>query len=203
MAQEHSTGEQIIRCEAITDEVAASYAERGFVLDFAEEVMRFDLSQTLPWANFPASVSCFGWEPERIHEFFAAYDASFRDRPGFPHWSEEQWVMWISDDPAFRPDLSWVAIAQGQPIGFIANANDEQAPEQMGYIIQVGVHPHWRRQGLAAALIVRSLQAWKTEGKEAVILHVNVNNPGAIKLYQKLGFTTITRRGAFRNSSGL
>ena len=106
--------------------------------------------------------------------------------------------MWISDDTAFRPDLSWVAIVQGQPAGFIANANDEQAPEQTGYIIQVGVHPDWRRQGLAAALMSRSLQAWQAEGKEAVILHVNINNPGAIKLYQKLGFTIVARRGAFR-----
>lgn len=198
MTQEHSPDEQIIRCEAITDEVVADYAERGFVLDFAEEVMRFDLSFALPQADFPPSISCFSWELGRIHEFFAAYHASFRDRPGFPHWSEQQWVTWISDDPAFRPDLSWVAIAQGQPVGFVANADDEQEPEQIGYIIQVGVHPAWRRRGLAAALMVRSLQAWQAERKEAAMLHVNVNNPGAIQLYQKLGFTIVARRGAFR-----
>jgi ribosomal protein S18 acetylase RimI-like enzyme len=195
MTQEHSPDEQIIRCEAITDEIVTSYAKQVFVLDFAEEVMRFDLSLPLPQANFSPSVSCFSWEPDRTHEFFAAYNASFRDRPGFPHWIEEQWVAWVSADPAFRPDLSRVAIAQGQPVGFITN---EQESAQIGYIIQVGVHPDWRRQGLAAALMARSLQAWQAEGKEAVMLHVNVNNPGAIRLYQKLGFTIVARRGAFR-----
>lgn len=195
MTQEHSPDNQIIRCEAITDDLVASYAKQGFALDFAEEVMRFELSLALPQAEFPPSVSCFSWEPGRTHEFFSAYDASFRDRPGFPHWSEEQWVTWVSSDPAFRADQSWVAIAQGQPVGFITN---EQESAQIGYIIQVGVHPDWRRQGLAAALMARSLQAWRDEGKEAVMLHVNVNNPGAIRLYQKLGFTIVARRGAFR-----
>src|SRR5579885_2503973 len=130
MTQEYSSDAQIIRCEAITDEIVAVYAERGFILDFAEEVMRFDLSLALPQADFPPSVSCFPWEPDRTHDFFTAYDASFRDRPGFPHWSEEQWVTWVSADPAFRPDLSWVAIAQGEPVGFITN---EQESPQIGY----------------------------------------------------------------------
>ncbi len=44
MTQEHSRDAQIIRCEAITGEIVAAYAEQGFILDFAEEVMRFDLS---------------------------------------------------------------------------------------------------------------------------------------------------------------
>lgn len=195
MTQEHSLDEQIIRCEAITDEIITSYAEQGFVLDFAEEVMHFGLSQPLPQADVPLSVSCFPWEADRTHEFFAAYEASFRDRPGFPHWSKEQWVTWVSGDPAFRPDLSWVAIEQGQPVGFVTN---EQESAQIGYIIQIGVHPQWRRRGLAAALMARSLHAWQAEGKETVMLHVNVNNPGAIRLYQKLGFTIVARRGAFR-----
>lgn len=107
MTQEHSDDRQVIRCEAISDEVVASYTGQGFVLDFAEEVMRFDLSLALPQADFPPSVSCFSWEPDRTHEFFTAYEASFRDRPGFPHWSEEQWVIWVSDDPDFR--FSWEA----------------------------------------------------------------------------------------------
>lgn len=197
MTQEHALDAEKFTCEAITDEIAAYYTERGYTLTFAEEVMRFDLSLAIPDAAFPPSISCLPWEPQTTHEFFTAYEASFRERPGFPHWSEEQWVDWISTDPTFRPDRSWVALTQDQVVGFIADADDEQAPGHIGYIIQVGTHPQWRHRGLATLLITRSLRAWKDEGKEAVILHVNVNNPGAIHLYQKLGFTIIERRGTF------
>ena len=63
MTQEHSSDTQITRSEAITDETVTFYAKQGFVLDIAEEVMRFDLSLALPEADFPPSVSCFSLFP--------------------------------------------------------------------------------------------------------------------------------------------
>ena len=195
MRQEHAP-EEII-CEYITDEITAFYAEKRYTLTFAEEVMRFDLSQKIPQVVVPPDVAFFTWTPERSHDFFMAYDASFRDRPGFPGWSEEEWVCGTSDDAGFRPDLSYLAIVQGQAAGFITNEEDDTATEPTGYINQVGVDPRWRRQGIGAALVVRSLQVWQDEEKKAVLLHVNVNNPGAVGLYQQLGFVVIRRRGKF------
>jgi mycothiol synthase len=196
MGQEYSLEE--ITCENITDEVVTFYAERGYTLTLAEEVMRFDLSQKIPQVVVPPDVAFFTWTPERSHDFFMAYDASFRDRPGFPGWSEEEWVRETSDDVAFRPDLSYLAVVQGEAAGFITNEEGDTAPEPPGYINQVGVDPRWRRQGIGAALVVRSLQGWQDEEKKAVLLHVNVNNPGAVGLYQQLGFVVIRRRGKFR-----
>jgi mycothiol synthase len=186
-----------VTCEAIDDALVASYARQGYALVFAEEVMRRELSVELPQGTLLAGIDFEPWTAERAPAFFAAYAGSFRDRPGFPGWPEEQWVRWIADDPTFRADRSEVALAGGEPVGFIANANDEDQPERQGYIIQVGVVPEWRRKGLARALIVRTLQAWRDEGKANVVLHVNVNNPGAIRLYEDLGFVRIARRGTF------
>ena len=197
MGQDHSIPPEDIRCENVTDEVIASYAEKGYLLTFVEEVMRYDLSRALPQVVVPFEVSYLSWAPERTHEFFTVYDASFRERPGFPGWSETEWVQWTSGDPAFRPDLSVLAVVQDQAVGFVTNAEDEEAPARHGYLIQVGVHPQWRGQGLGAALTTHALQAWRKAGKEAVILHVNVNNPGAIRLYQQLGFVIVRRRGKF------
>jgi mycothiol synthase len=198
MGQEHSPEE--ITCENITDEIVTSYAEKGFTLTFAEEVMRFDLSQKIPQMVVRPDVSFFTWATERSHDFFMAYNASFRDRPGFPGWSEEEWVRWTNDSPTFRPDLSYLAVVQGQAAGFITNEEDDTAPESTGYINQVGVDPLWRRQGIGAALVMHSLQAWQEDGKVTVMLHVNVNNPGAIRLYQQLGFVVVRRRGKFHKS---
>ena len=199
MRQEHSREE--ITCENVTGEIVTSYAEKGYTLTFAEEVMRFDLSQKIPQVVVPPDVSFFTWTSERSHDFFMAYDASFRDRPGFPGWSEEEWVRGTSDDAAFRSDLSYLAVVQGQAAGFITNEEDDTAPEPTGYINQVGVDPRWRRKRIGATLVVRSLQAWQEVGKVAIMLHVNVNNPGAIRLYQQLGFSFVGRRGKFRKQS--
>jgi mycothiol synthase len=198
MAQNHSLPSQEITCESVTEEIVASYAEQGYTLTFAEEVMRYDLSHTLPHVVVPPAVSYLTWSSETIHHFFTAYEAAFRERPGFPAWSEEAWIRWTTGDPTFRPDLSYLALAQHQSVGFITNDEDEERPGPIGWINQVGVHPRWRRQGLGAALITRALQAWKEAAKEDVMLHVNINNPGAIHLYQQLGFVVIGRRGKFR-----
>ncbi|GHO57562.1 GNAT family N-acetyltransferase [Ktedonobacter robiniae] len=197
MGQNHPVPLKDIRCENVTDEVLASYAEKGYMLTFAEEVMRYDLSRALSQIALPFKVSYFSWAPERTHDFFTVYDASFRERPGFPGWSETEWVHWTSGDPAFRPDMSVLAVVQDQVVGFVTNAEDEEMPAQHGYLIQIGVHPEWRGQGLGAALITHALQTWRKAGKKAVILHVNVNNPGAIRLYQQLGFVVVRRRGKF------
>ena len=198
MVQGHSVPPEEIRSENVTDEGTASYAEKGYTLDFAEEVMRYDLSRTHPQVIVPFEVSYLNWTPERAHAFFTVYDASFRERPGFPGWSEAEWVDWTSSDPAFRSDLSVLAVVQGQAVGFVTNADEGQH----GYIIQVGVHPNWRGQRLGAALTTYALQKWQETGKEAVILHVNVNNPGAMRLYQQLGFVVIRRRGKFSRRVG-
>lgn len=186
-------------CENLTDDVVAAHIARGYALAFAEDVMRFDthhLSADVD-APLPAGVALATWDESTTSDFFAAYVASFRERPGFPGWSRERWVDWTANDDGFRPDLTWVALAGVEPVGFITCGADTAAETPTGYIIQVGVRPDWRGRGLARALMVRALAGWRDAGYPAVILDVNVNNPGARRLYERLGFTIIRRRGVF------
>lgn len=201
MTQDQSTLPDEITCENVTGEVVALYAQQGYILDFAEEVMRFDLSLVIPQVSTPGAISFLTWADERIHEFFSVYQAAFHERPGFPGWSEEVWVEWTAGDPSFRPDLTYLAIIDGNVAGFITSAEEGV---DVGWVIQVGTHPQWRGKGIGTALIIRALRAWKAKGKEAVMLHVNVNNPGAIRLYLQLGFVIVGRRGKLRmNPHGL
>ena len=202
MTNDHSLSPfEEITSETLTDEIIGSYMEKGFSLVFAEEVMRYDLSLALPHVASLPFVSYLTWTDQSVHAFFTASEAAFRERPGFPGWREEEWVRGASEDPDFRPDLSFLAVAEGQAVGFVTNAAYEGAGGRTGYIDQVGVHPQWRSQGLGAALVTRSLQAWRKEEKEAVILHVNVNNPRAIGLFRHLGFIVVGRRGRMRKLS--
>jgi mycothiol synthase len=192
------TGDVVV-CEAIDDAQVASYAREGYALIFAEEVMLRNLDGDLPRVAPPEGIAIQPWIAERAPLFFAAYASSFADRPGFPGWTEERWVEWISGDPSFRADRSEVALTAEEPVGFIACSDDDEHPER-GYIIQVGVVSAWRRRGLARALIARELLAWKAEGKSGALLHVNVNNPRAIGLYVGLGFVRVGRRGRFERN---
>jgi mycothiol synthase len=186
-----------ITCENLTDEIVARCVEKGYILSFAEEVMRYDLSRPLPQVSVPAGISFLKWTPERAHDFFSVYAASFRERPGYPGWSEAEWVKWTSDDPEFHPELSVLAVIQGQALGFVTNAAYEGGNDKLGYIIQVGILPEWRGKGLGAALTIHSLEMWKETGAEAVYLHVNANNPGAIRVFRLTGFVTVRQRGKF------
>lgn len=189
-----------IGCEELTDEIIARYAAEGYTLTFAEDVMRRDLSDLsdLPHPPLPAGVTLRAWTPETIPAFFAAYAAAFADRPGFPGWSEERWVDWTAGDDDFRPNLSWVALAGDESVSFITCGVDIPDPISIGFIIQTGTRPDWRGRGLATALVTRALRGWRDAGYAAVKLDVNVNNPTARRLYDRLGFSVTRRRGSFQ-----
>lgn len=181
--------ELVIRSEALDESAGRLYARHGFQSVFAEEVMRHPLQGVLPAAAFPPGVSVTSWQPDNQDDFFQAYRAAFKDRPGFPDWSREKWVHWVSADDDFRPELSLLASCDGLPVGFVTCSDR--------FVIQVGVRPEWRKRGLGAALVRASLKGFQAAGERYVLLDVNVNNPAAQGLFKALGFVRIGRRGQF------
>ena len=118
------------------------------------------------------------------------YTAAFAGRPGFPGWPASEWIERISGDPDFRPDWTLLASVAGADAGFIAG-------DTGGWIAQVGVVPAARRQGIATRLIVEVLRRMRDAGETRAVLDVNVNNPGAIGLYERLGFARAGRRARY------
>jgi mycothiol synthase len=177
-----------VEIEALTDAAAALFASRGLSQTWAEDVMRYDLSAPPPPVSLPADVSVEPWTDATRLRFFATYEAAFRDRPGFPHWSAEQWVEWTTDDE-FRPDWSLLAVdpAAGD-VGFVTAGE--------GWIVQVGVRPDARGRAIGAGLVVESMRRMRAAGASEVLLDVNVDNPAG-DVYRRLGFTTIGRRARF------
>ena len=55
-------------------------------------------------------------------------------------------------------------------------------------VLTVGVAPAARRRGVAQRLIAAAMPVARDLGAEAVFLEVAVDNPGAIALYERLGF---------------
>jgi hypothetical protein len=64
-------------------------------------------------------------------------------------------------------------------------------------IANVATHPDYRRMGIGRALTERVMLQARAKGASAVWLHVREDNPGAIRIYESLGFEEIARRTAW------
>ncbi|MEV0234441.1 GNAT family N-acetyltransferase [Nonomuraea sp. NPDC050786] len=177
-----------LETESLTPQAHALFLARGFRQTFAEDVYRRDLAQPLPAVPLPPELRVEEWSQETEGAFYAAYSASFADRPGFPGWSREEWVGWLVDDE-FLPGCSLVALDAGGAAGFVACAE--------GFLIQVGAVPGWRRRHLARALAAAALDRMRDRGATEVFLDVNVNNPASAALFRGLGFEVIARRARY------
>lgn len=185
------TGDVVLETEAVTPEAERLFQSRGLRQVFAEDVMRIDLSADLPAVPVPAGVKMITWAPDTVARFFAVYEAAFRERPGFPGWPAERWVTWTAGDEEFRPNWSVLAVDANDEadLGFVTCAD--------GWIVQVGVRPEARGRGIAAALVVDALRRMRADGATAAMLDVNANNPGAARVYARLGFSVLGRRAKF------
>lgn len=189
-AREQLDGRPVrIVVEDLTDSADDLLRENGMVQTFAETVMRHDLSD-IPRVKIPGGVRTTAFGDDTAHAFYTAYVRSFADRPGFPEPTESEWVGFLREDRDFRPDLSRVALTdEGEPVGFVTISDS--------WIDQVGVVPRWRGRGLGAHLTARSLTAIAAEGADQAWLCVNVDNPTARELYEKLGFTVYGTRARY------
>ncbi len=90
-----------------------------------------------------------------------------------------------------NPLSLWLVALQGQKVvGYIGSQSVMDEADMMN----LAVHPDFRRLGIAAhlarTLMVQLLQG----GVKTLCLEVRVSNASAIALYQKLGFTEVGRR---------
>jgi ribosomal protein S18 acetylase RimI-like enzyme len=178
-----------VETESLTQEAHELFRSRGFERAFAEDVYRCDLTRPLPQVSLPRDVEVEEWKESNRGAFYDAYRASFEDRPGFPGWSQAQWVDWLVDE-TFLPQCSLVAkTVSGMPIGFATCAQ--------GFLVQVGTVPEWRQLGLGRGLAIAALERMRVHGGTEVFLDINVNNPASAALFQGLGFSVIAQRARY------
>jgi len=70
------------------------------------------------------------------------------------------------------------------------------------HILNVAVHPQFRRLGIARGLIFDCLAYYSDNGAVTALLEVRSKNDIAIKLYEKIGFKAIGLRRGYYSDTG-
>ena len=130
--------------------------------------------------------------PEQHETIWRANREAFRDHWGGSDESLEQ-LQRILDDPETDPSLWLIAWDGDEVAGGVWNdihaAENEELGTRRGWLGSVFTRRPWRRRGLAAALIGRSLTLLRERGMTSAMLGVDADNPsGALGLYDAAGF---------------
>jgi ribosomal protein S18 acetylase RimI-like enzyme len=157
--------------------------------------MQRSLAGPIQEKPLPAGLKWAQWTPELDRRLMNAFNEAFNEHWGLQTMNAEAWREFFTGVPQFRGDLTFLAMAADDIAGFCVNWVEGAQDTQEGWIEAIGVIPAWRGQGVASALLVKSLQLFQAEGLPRAALDVDVENPtGALRLYEKHGFQ------AFRES---
>ncbi len=97
---------------------------------------------------------------------------------------DNKWALWL------------VAREDETVVGYIGSQTAVDETD----VMNVAVHPNYRRRGIAEALIVELVAELKQRGSHALMLEVRSSNAPAIALYEKLGFQQVgCRKNYYRN----
>jgi ribosomal protein S18 acetylase RimI-like enzyme len=121
------------------------------------------------------------YKPEDFASLYAIEEICFQ--PPFRFGRKYMRQLVDSSDAA-----TWIAEEDGQMAGFAIVDWAEGAEGAIAYIQTLEVTPQLRGAGVGAELLRRVEEsAWRT-GAEMIWLHVEAENEGAIRLYEKHGY---------------
>ena len=107
-------------------------------------------------------------------------------------WSEKSIASELENVLSF-----WLVALDGDTVAGYVGSQSVLGESDM---MNVAVHPAYRRQGIAEALVTRLVQVLKEKGNYCLTLEVRTSNAPAVALYDKLGFLEVGRRpGYYRN----
>lgn len=95
-----------------------------------------------------------------------------------------------------RLSLWLVAVEADRVIGYVGSQTVLGETDMMN----IAIHPDFRKQGIATQLIHRLVQALSEKGSHSLMLEVRASNEPANALYGNLGFETVgVRKNYYRN----
>lgn len=107
-------------------------------------------------------------------------------------WSEKSVASELSN-----PLSLWLVAMEGERLaGYVGSQTVLGETDMMN----IAVHPDFRRQGVATLLIERLVAALRARGSHCLTLEVRQSNESAGRLYERMGFETIgLRKNYYKN----
>jgi mycothiol synthase len=169
--------------------------------------MRRSLYAPIPGAHLPDGIVVRGFEPGRDEAPWLALNArAFAGHPEQAGWTRDDLERRMAE-PWFDPAGFLLAERDGRLVAFHwtkvhgGHALPKPGPhshgphshshghDPIGEVYVLGVDPDERGTGIARALTVLGLVHLRSRGLDQVMLYVDEDNLGAIRLYESLGFT--------------
>jgi ribosomal-protein-alanine N-acetyltransferase len=72
-----------------------------------------------------------------------------------------------------------------------------QREGETGYVVTLDVAPEWRRRGVAQRLMAEVEAKMRAAGARGMELHVSVENEGAVRFYEGMGYERVGRAEEF------
>ncbi|WP_170317046.1 GNAT family N-acetyltransferase [Acrocarpospora corrugata] len=172
---------------------AALFEHEGYTPQRWFFVMRRDLADDVPDVAIPEGIRVTGFDFAYDAEARDVRNESFADNWGSARQTEESWRQGYTGTRSFRPDLSFLAIADAQVAAILLThyfeADTVATGHREAWISTIGTLRAWRKRGVAGALMRATLTEAKTQGFSRVMLVVDTDNPtGALSLYRAAGF---------------
>jgi mycothiol synthase len=164
-------------------------------------MVRPDL-ENIPDLPLPEGLEVRPVRAEDCRKVWDAANEAFRDHWGFTQQTEEDYLN-FKNSRNFQPEHWQVAWAGDEVAGSIQAYIDIQENAEYhrkrGWTEGISTCRPWRRRGLAAALIARTLQHFKQLGMQESALGVDTENlTGALRLYERMGFQMKKRSTNYR-----
>lgn len=162
--------------------------------------MQFDLRDVdFGTLDAPEGYRLHAWRPSLLTEHANVKYKSFRnemDANVFPCLGDPEGchrlMREITRRAGFVPQATWLLTHQdsesgtSQPVATVQGISDNPS---IGLIQNIGVAQEYRGLGLGSLIVKKSLEGFQSFGAKIVTLEVTTKNEGAIRLYQRLGFT--------------
>lgn len=166
---------------------------------FFVEMLR-DLGKPVPDTALAGGVELVGWSAELSEAARQAHNEAFADHWGSQPVTAQAWER--RRDEFFLPDASFLAVAGSRVVGYLSAAmyphDFESRHRTEGWIEALGVVRSHRRRGVASALLVAAMRAFRERRLEYAAIGVDAENPtGAFGLYTRLGFVEERRSITF------
>lgn len=154
----------------------------------------------------PPGVAVAPWSDDLEESVRLASNEAFSDHWGSLPMTPAEFRGFFRDNPMFRPDLSFLALADGEVVSFclceVDDSDNEDRDSNDVYLERIGTRRAHRGRRLASHLAVRSMEAAAATGRlDRAALQVDeMSHTNATAVYERLGFVTYARSLTFVKS---